>query len=194
MKKLLLIFAICASFPALSSDVVISPQCPPSTGSVVAGGGLYTDPCAPVVVDNSRRDAIRAYWSKYSIYPAMVFDAMQAFGVDADELEDAIDYNVNIYHWMRFNQAPDGLGGLKAWSAADIDQYLNWVGTALTDRWARVYAQDVLDLAARRVALYESRGLTPPEGLEFWKYPHPAPVPPQPVQPCVDGVCVVTGP
>jgi hypothetical protein len=117
--------------------------------AVAAGTGAPVDPCAAPTQDDPRMVAIKAYWDRYSIYPGMVFDAMATFGVDAYDLEKAIDYEVNIIQWMRFNQAPNGLGGVKQWDSASIEKVLNWLGEDVKDKWMRVYAQDALDRAAR---------------------------------------------
>src|ERR1035437_5502973 len=163
MKKLLLIVAVCISFAA-HAQTVVSPQCPPQTA---VGGGLPTDPCAAPAVD-PRRANIKAYWDTYAIYPEMVFDAVLAFGVDYDELEAAIDYRVDVIHWLRYNKAPATL--IKTWDDAAIDQVLTWAGADLTDRWVRVNVQDQLDLAARRKALYDYYGLPIPDEVAPWEH------------------------
>jgi hypothetical protein len=122
----------------------------------------------------------------------MVMDAMLAFGVDYDELEGAINYKVDVIHWLRYNKAPAEL--IKTWDDAAIDQIITFYGGDLADKWERVNVQDQLDLAARREALYNYYGIPIPDSIAPWKHPRPAPAPDQPVQPCVNGVCVVTGP
>jgi hypothetical protein len=110
----------------------------------------------PVVVDQ-RAVNIRSFFDANKEHPQVVFDAMQAYGVSAAELS-ADTSGVNITHWMRANDAPDGLGGIKEWSDAAIHQFTGYVGIAnspTTDIWV----QDVLDRALNREHLYESVGL-----------------------------------
>jgi len=186
MKKLLLICAVLFSFAAWA-DVVVSPGCPPP--QVTVGGGLPTDPCAPFVED-PRRANIRGYWEAYAIYPTMVMDAMIAFGVDYDELENAINYKVDVINWLRYNKAPATL--IKTWDDASIDQIITWIGGDLTDKWERVNVQDQLDLAARREALYNYYGIPIPDSIAPWKHPRPEPIPAPP--PCVGNNCPVVSP
>lgn len=186
MKYLLILIVFLCNFAF--ADVVVSPGCPPQTA---VGGGSPTDPCAAPPVD-PRRANIKAYWDTYAIYPGMVFDAMLAFGVDYDELENAIDYRVDVIHWLRYNKAPVEL--IKTWDDAAIDQIITWGGGDVADKWQRVNVQDNLDLAARRKALYDYYGWPVPDEIAPWEHPAPPPAPVQPVQPCVNGVCVVTSP
>ena len=187
MKKLLLIFAVCISFAAWA-DVGVSPGCPPPQTGVGPGPGVPVDPCAPFVED-PRRANIRAYWEAYAIYPSMVMDAMIAFGVDYDELEGAINYKVDVIHWLRYNKAPAEL--IKTWDDASIDQIITFYGGDLTDKWERVNVQDQLDMAARREAMYETFGMPIPDSIAPWEHPRPVPAPEPP--PCV-GVCPVISP
>lgn len=75
-----------------------------------------------------RRRAIQAYFNAYSSDPSQIFDAMEQFGVGVAELADCMDYRINIIDWMRYNNAPDGFGGLRVWPEADIVTYINWQG------------------------------------------------------------------
>lgn len=189
--KYLLFFIFSLLCASAQTQTVISPQCQPQ---VAVGGGLSVDSC-PAFVPDPRRVNIQAYWEAFAIYPAMIFDAMRDFNVSADELEDVMDYKVNIYRYLRFNGAPDGLGGLKVWDAASIDQYLDFNYISRSDQWQRVYAQDALDLAARREALYIAYGIPVPDGVAPWKHPRVAPVPEVPAVPCVAGQpCVAVSP
>lgn len=110
----------------------------------------------PVVVDQ-RVVNIRSFFEANKEHPSVVFDAMQFYGVNASEL-GADTQGVNITHWMRANGAPDGLGGLKVWSDASINQFEGFYGIA-NDQSAHVWVQDVLDRALNREHLFESVGL-----------------------------------
>lgn len=110
-----------------------------------------------VVVVDQRAVNIRAFFEANKEHPSVVFDAMQFYGVSATEL-GADTQGVDIVHWMRANGAPDGLGGLKVWSDASINQFEGFYGIA-NDPAAHVWVQDALDTALRREHLYESVGL-----------------------------------
>jgi hypothetical protein len=110
----------------------------------------------PVAVDQ-RAVNIRAFFEANKEHPGVVFDAMQFYGVSAAELGADVS-GVNITHWMRANGAHDGLGGLKVWAEASINQFEGFYGIA-NDPSAHVWVQDVLDTALRREHLYESVGL-----------------------------------
>ena len=188
MKYLLLVLAFCCS-NALAWGVAASPGCIPQ---VAIGGGLPEGACSPAPLD-PRTAAIRAFWDAYQLQPQKIFEAMAVYGVDADELEDALDYRVNIVHYMRANNAPDGLGGLKIWPKAEVDRIIAWAGAADTP-WVRLAVQDALDMATARIELWTDRGWLHPDSIDPWNHPAPIPLAPQPVQPCVGSVCVVTGP
>lgn len=163
MKYLLILIVFICNFAF--ADVVVSPGCPPQTA---VGGGLPLDTCS--FVPDPRRTAIQAFFNAYEAQPQVIFAAMTQFGVDYEELEDAMDYRIDIVHYMRANGAPDGLGGLKVWDGLAIDQVLIWLGAENIDvMWLRVFAQDVLDTAQRRRELYAARHLPVPPTVAPWE-------------------------
>lgn len=186
MKYLLIVLAFC--FGTAFAQVAISPACAPT---VAIGGGMLGD-CSNPPAD-PRMVAIRAFWDANSLKPQTIFAAMQQYGVSVDDLEDALDYRVNVIHYLRSNNAPDGLGGVKIWPAASINKVLAFYGAAASS-WTSLVAQDILDRSANRVALYTSRGWLHPDSIDPWEHAPPVPIAPQPIQACVGSVCVAVGP
>lgn len=186
MKYLLIVLAFC--FGTAFAQVQTSPGCVPG---VSIGGGMLGDCSNPP--PDPRMVAIRAFFDAYQLQPAIIFSAMVTYGVSVDDLEDALDYRVNVIHYLRLNSAPDGLGGVKIWPKAEIDKVMIWFGS-LDTPWVRLAVQDILDRSAARISIYAERGWIAPASIDPWNHPAPAPVSPQPVQPCVGSVCVAVGP
>lgn len=99
MKYLMILVAFCCS--TAFAQVQVSPGCVPG---VSIGGGMLGD-CSNPPAD-PRLLAIRAFFDFYQLQPQVIFKAMQDYGVSVDDLEDALDYRVNIVHYMRANNAP----------------------------------------------------------------------------------------
>ncbi|MFA5899399.1 MAG: hypothetical protein WC829_09845 [Hyphomicrobium sp.] len=106
-----------------------------------------------------RRKAIQAYVNAYRAYPAMIIDAMQQYGVDAAEITEAMVATINMTHYLRKAGVPDGFMGLKVWSPAEVQNYLDFVkahspvhGWGFMGVTDPIEAQDVLDRMARRKA------------------------------------------
>lgn len=108
-----------------------------------------------------RRKSIQAYVNAYKNYPAMIVDAMPQYGVGFAEIKEAMSATINMTHYLRRAGVPDGFGGLKVWSKAEVDNYLafvrahspvhGWGFLGVTDP---IEAQDVMDrMAARKAAM-----------------------------------------
>jgi len=108
-----------------------------------------------------RRKSIQAYVNAYEDYPAMIIDAMEQYGVGFAEINDAMKATMNMAHYLRAAGVPDGFGGLKVWSKAEVDNYLDFVkahspvhGWGFMGVTDPIEAQDVLDrMAARKAAM-----------------------------------------
>ena len=103
----------------------------------------------------------------------MLMAAMVQHSISAQEMQDAMDYQVSAINNMRALGVPDGFAGLKVWSEADLQRYFDWKaaqynpigGGTFADDWARshidpmthptarVRAMEVLDRAAAQAAL-----------------------------------------
>ena len=173
MKYILGVIAAFCLSTAMAAEVVVSPQCPPKPVTVSVGGGLpeQFDPrwCEPK--PDPRRASIQNFFNVYETQPQIIFTAMTQFGVTAAELIEIMDYRINIVHYMRTNKVADGFGGLKVWDDLLIDKFLIWCGitTDIDKINLRVLAQDSLDLAARRKALYVSYGYPIPDSIAPWE-------------------------
>lgn len=188
MKYLILIFAL--FFGAAFAQTSVSPGCAPQ---VAVGGGYPVDTCA--FVPDQRRTNIQVFFNANEANPKVVITMMQTYGVTIAELEDAVDYRIDAVHYMRANGAPDGLGGLKVWGGSSIDRFLIWSGGNVDNAHARVLAQDVLDRAARRKALYESLGRPVPASIAPWELMQTGHIdPPRIDHPCFGDNCPAVGP
>lgn len=163
--------AFCLS-TAIASEVTVSPQCPPQA-IVAVGGGLPApvDPFWCIPKPDPRSEAIRAFFNAYEGQPNVVFKAMADYGVSASELDTVMNYRINITHYMRANKVADGFAGLKVWDDLLIDKFLIWCGvtTDIDNVNLRVIAQDTLDIAARRKALYASHNIPLPDTVAPWE-------------------------
>lgn len=158
------------------------------------GGGYPIDTCA--FVPDPRRANIQAFFNAYESQPQVIIQAMQAYGVSATELSDVMDYRINVLHYLRAAGVPNGALGLKVWDGLSIDQFLIWASPENIDNAAmRVMAQDALDTAARRKALFESLGRPVPASIAPWELFQTGHIdPPRIDPPCTGPNCPVVSP
>lgn len=103
----------------------------------------------------------------------MLMAAMVQHSISAQEMQDAMDYQVSAIDHMRAIGVPDGFAGLKVWSEASLQRYFDWKarqynpigGGTFADDWrmshiepmshptVRVRAMEVLDRAAKQSVL-----------------------------------------
>lgn len=189
MKYLIPVFALC--FGAAFAQTTVSPGC---SGVSVGGGSPRECAASP---DDPRRDNIRAFFNAYESQPKTIIAAMQTYGVNADELASVMDYRINIVHYLRVAGVQDGSLGLHVWDGLSIDQFLIWASPDNIDNAAmRLMAQDALDTAARRKALYVSLGWPVPASIAPWELFQTGhrPPPDQPEPPCTGPNCVTVSP
>lgn len=118
-----------------------------------------------------RRKLVQAVFATNTSRDALMA-AMIEHAISAAEMQDAMDYQVNAIDHMRALGLPDGFGGLKVWSNADLQRYFDWKavqynpigGGTFADEWARshispmthptmrVRAMEVMDRAAAQAA------------------------------------------
>lgn len=121
--------------------------------------------CQAVFTTNPGRDALMA--------------AMVQHSISAQEMQDAMDYQVSAIDHLRALGVPDGFAGLKVWSEAELQRYFGWKavqynpigGGTFADDWARshidpmthptarVRAMEVLDRAAKQTVLTDEKPL-----------------------------------
>lgn len=146
-----------------------------SDAETTAVGPVGTTP--PTEQDKAmltRRVGIQTYFNAYESDPSAIVAAMINYGVNAAELTAAMDYRINITHYLRDANVPDGFGGLKVWSEPEIAHYIDWqaaqpdmfkdgaighswadagITSPHTDKAIRHMAQDAMDTAQRRAAM-----------------------------------------
>lgn len=119
-----------------------------------------------------RRRCVQACFHETDV--AATVAEMVQHNVSAAELKETMDFKLDTTLWLRTKGVPDGFQGLKVWSNAEIDKFIDWKlpqqnpfggGKTFaetykadgvdprTDKQTRAAIQDVLDREHARVAL-----------------------------------------